>query len=101
VGLYLAVVQFFLAIGWVVYAAYLPQLAKAAGLPPKAVPWLLMADQLVFIATDLAVGLASDHAARVLAASAAGCCWPRCCPVRPSWHCPGWRAWAHRRCWWA
>lgn len=66
VGLYLAVVQFFLAIGWVVYAAYLPQLAKAAGLPPKAVPWLLMADQLVFIATDLAVGLASDRAARVL-----------------------------------
>jgi hypothetical protein len=66
VGLYLAVVQFFLAIGWVVYAAYLPQLAKAAGLPPQAVPWLLMADQLVFIATDLAVGLASDRAARVL-----------------------------------
>lgn len=66
VGLYLAVVQFFLAIGWVVYAAYLPQLAQAAGLPPQAVPWLLMADQLVFIATDLAVGLASDRAARTL-----------------------------------
>jgi hypothetical protein len=66
IGLYLAVVQFFLAMGWVVYAAYLPQLAKAAGLEPKAVPWLLMADQLVFIATDLAVGLASDRAARFL-----------------------------------
>ncbi len=66
IGLYLAVVQFFLAIGWVVYAAYLPQLAKAAGLEAKAVPWLLMADQLVFIATDLAVGMASDRAARIL-----------------------------------
>ena len=31
VGLYLAVVQFFFAIGWVVYAAYLPQLAQQAG----------------------------------------------------------------------
>jgi len=66
VGLYLAVLQFFLAIGWVVYAIYLPQLAKAAGLEAKWVPALLMADQLVFIATDLAVGLASDRAARVL-----------------------------------
>lgn len=65
-GLYLAVVQFFLIIGWVVYAAYLPQLAKAAGLEAKWVPWLLMADQLVFILTDLAVGLASDRAARFL-----------------------------------
>ena len=66
VGVYLAVVQFFLLIGWVVYAAYLPQLAKAAGLEAKWVPWLLMADQLVFIVTDLAVGLASDRAARLL-----------------------------------
>lgn len=66
IGLFLAVVQFFLAIGWVVYAAYLPQLAKAAGLEAKWVPWLLMADQLVFIVTDLAVGLASDRAARVV-----------------------------------
>ena len=66
IGLYLAVVQFFLVIGWVVYAAYLPQLAKAAGLEATWVPWLLMADQLVFIVSDLAVGLASDRAARLL-----------------------------------
>ncbi len=66
IGLYLAVVQFFLVIGWVVYAAYLPQLAKAAGLQATWVPWLLMADQLVFIVSDLAVGLASDRAARFL-----------------------------------
>lgn len=66
IGLYLAAVQFLFALGWVVYAVYLPQLAKAVGLEAKWVPWLLMADQLVFLVTDLAVGLASDRAARVL-----------------------------------
>lgn len=66
VGLYLAVVQFFLAVSWVVYVIYLPDLARAAGLEAKWIPWLLIADQLVFILTDLAVGLASDRAARLL-----------------------------------
>lgn len=66
VGLYLAVVQFFLVLGWVVYAAYLPQLAQKAGIALKWVPWLLLADQLVFLLTDLWVGMASDRAARVL-----------------------------------
>ena len=66
IGLYLAVVQFFLVLGWVVYAAYLPQLAQRAGIALKWVPWLLLADQLVFLVTDLWVGMASDRAARVL-----------------------------------
>ena len=66
IGLYLAVVQFFLALSWVVYVAYLPQLAQRAGIEPRWVPWLLMTDQLVFLVCDLAVGLASDRAARVL-----------------------------------
>ena len=66
VGLYLAVVQFFLAVSWVVYVIYLPDLARAAGLETKWIPWLLIADQLVFIVTDLAVGMASDRAARLL-----------------------------------
>ncbi len=66
IGLYLAVVQFFLALGWVVYAAYLPQLAQRAGMQARWVPWLLLADQLVFLLTDLLVGLYSDCAARVL-----------------------------------
>jgi hypothetical protein len=66
VGLYLAVVQFFLAVSWVVYVIYLPDLARAAGLEAKWIPWLLIADQLVFILTDLAVGMASDRAARLL-----------------------------------
>ena len=66
IALYLAVVQFFLVLGWVVYAAYLPQLAQRAGIALKWVPWLLLADQLVFLITDLWVGVASDRAARVV-----------------------------------
>lgn len=66
VALYLAAVQFLFALGWVVYAAYLPRLAQQAGLEARWVPWLLVADQLVFVVTDLAVGIASDRAARVL-----------------------------------
>jgi Na+/melibiose symporter-like transporter len=66
IGLYLAVVQLLFALTWVVYVIYLPQLAEAAGLPRGVVPWLLMLDQLLFIACDLAVGFASDRAAAVL-----------------------------------
>ena len=66
IGLYLAVVQLAFALGWVVYVAYLPALAQQAGLGARWVPWLLLADQLVFIVTDLAVGLASDRAARTV-----------------------------------
>lgn len=66
IGLYLAAVQFFFALGWIIYVVYLPRLAQQAGIDLRWVPWLLVLDQLVFIATDLAVGLASDRAARVL-----------------------------------
>ena len=66
IGLYLAVVQFCLALGWVVYAAYLPQLAQRSGIALHWVPWLLLADQLVFLVTDLLVGLYSDRAVQVL-----------------------------------
>jgi len=66
IGLYLAVLQFFFALSWIVYVIYLPQLAESAGLPRSVVPWLLMADQLIFIVCDAAVGIASDRAAAVL-----------------------------------
>jgi hypothetical protein len=66
VGVYLAAVQFFFALGWILYVIYLPRLAQQAGLDASWVPWLLITDQVVFIATDLAVGMASDRAARVL-----------------------------------
>ena len=66
VGLYLAGVQFLFAVGWIVYVIYLPALAEQAGLPKSAVPWLLLMDQLIFVACDLAVGVWSDRAAGVL-----------------------------------
>jgi len=66
VGLYLGGVQFLFAVGWIVYVIYLPALAEQAGLPKSAVPWLLLMDQLIFVACDLAVGVWSDRAAGVL-----------------------------------
>jgi hypothetical protein len=66
VGLYLAGVQFLFAVGWIVYVIYLPALAEQAGLPKSAVPWLLLMDQLIFLACDFAVGVWSDRAAGVL-----------------------------------
>ena len=66
IGIYLAGVQLLFALTWVVYVIYLPQLAEAAGLPRSVLPWLLMLDQLIFIACDLAVGFASDRAAQLL-----------------------------------
>ena len=65
VGLYLAGVQLLFALGWIVYAIYLPELAAQVGLERRWVPWILALDQLVFIVTDLVVGVWSDKAAAV------------------------------------
>ena len=65
VGLYLAAVQLCFALGWVIYAIYLPELAQRVGLERHWVPWILALDQLVFICTDLAVGVWSDRAAAI------------------------------------
>ena len=65
VGLFLAVVQFFLALSWTVYVVYLPQLAAQVGIPKSAVIGLLMLDQLVFLVADYACGVASDRMARL------------------------------------
>ncbi|MBX3624882.1 MAG: MFS transporter [Rhizobacter sp.] len=66
VGVYLAVVQFFFALCWTVYVAYLPQLAAQVGIPKSAVIWILMLDQLIFVLSDYAFGVASDRAAKVV-----------------------------------
>ncbi|CAN5448614.1 hypothetical protein BH11PSE9_BH11PSE9_04750 [soil metagenome] len=66
VGLYLAVVQFFFAVSWVVYATYLPQLAAQVGLPKTAVIWVLMLDQIIFLVADFMTGLMADRAGRVV-----------------------------------
>ena len=66
VGLYLGVVQFFFAASWIVYVLYLPQLAAQAGIDKTMVPWILMADQLVFVFADYASGVAADKVSRAV-----------------------------------
>jgi len=63
--LYLAAVQLLFALGWITYAIYLPDLAQQAGIERKWVPWILALDQLIFLVTDLVVGVWSDRAAAV------------------------------------
>lgn len=52
---------------WTVYVVYLPQLAAQAGLPKHWVPWILMADQLVFALTDVLTGFWLDRVRASLA----------------------------------
>lgn len=65
-GLYLAIIQFFFALSWTVYVIFLPQLAAQVGIPKRAVIYVLMLDQLIFVLADYAMGVASDRAARVV-----------------------------------
>jgi hypothetical protein len=65
-GLYHALVQFLFALTWTVYVIFLPALAAQLGLPKQAVALVLLADQLIFVATDYLLGVAADRvAARV------------------------------------
>ena len=65
-GLYLAVLQFVFALGWTVYAIYLPRLAASVGIAAGAVIYILMLDQAIFTVTDFAMGVAADKVSRVL-----------------------------------
>ncbi|MER2539149.1 MAG: MFS transporter [Azonexus sp.] len=56
-------VQFFFTLGWTVYATYLPELLKGAGIALTWLPWLLMADQLIFATMDIAFGVMADRVA--------------------------------------
>lgn len=66
IGLYLAVLQFFFALTWTVYVIFLPKLAAQAGIDRQAVVLILMLDQIIFTATDWAMGLWADRVARVV-----------------------------------
>jgi hypothetical protein len=66
VGLYLGIVQFFFALTWTVYVIFLPELAAQVGIPRKTVVWVLMLDQLIFVLSDYAFGVAGDRAAKVV-----------------------------------
>ena len=62
-ALALGSVQFFFTLGWTVYAIYLPELLKGAGIAVTWLPWLLMADQLIFATMDIAFGMVADRVA--------------------------------------
>src|SRR5580693_2907128 len=65
-GLYLAVLQFVFALGWTVYAIYLPRLAASVGIAAGAVIYILMLDQAIFTVTDFAMGVAADKVSRLV-----------------------------------
>lgn len=62
-ALVLGGVQFFFTLGWTVYVIYLPELLKGAGIAASWLPWLLMADQMIFAVMDIAFGAVADRVA--------------------------------------
>ncbi len=66
VGLYFAIVQVFFTLTWTVYVIFLPKLAAQVGIPKSAVTYILLADQLIFVATDFAMGVMADRMTRVV-----------------------------------
>jgi hypothetical protein len=65
-GLYLAVLELIFALGWTVYAIYLPRLAASVGIAAGAVIYILMLDQAIFTITDFAMGVAADKVSRLV-----------------------------------
>ena len=63
----IAVVQFFFATTWTLYVIYLPQLAAQAGIGKEWIPWILVADQVVFAVTDVVTGFWVDRVRRSMA----------------------------------
>ena len=63
----IAVVQFFFATTWTLYVLYLPQLAAQAGIGKQWIPWILVADQVVFAVMDVLTGFWVDRVRRGLA----------------------------------
>jgi len=65
-AIYLAIVQFFFTIGWTVYVIFLPKLLEQAGLPRTIAIWILAADQIAFMLSDLVIGVWIDRARATL-----------------------------------
>lgn len=63
-GIVVAALQLAFALTWVIYVIYLPNLAVQSGLPRGAVPWILLMDQVIFVACDWLAGVAADRAGR-------------------------------------
>ena len=62
----IAFVQLFFTLGWTVYVIFLPGLLKLAGIDLSWLPWILIVDQLLFAAADLATGVWFDRSAEWL-----------------------------------
>ena len=63
-GLYLAFLQLAFTLLWTTYVIFLPKLATGVGIAPRAVIFLLMMDQAIFMISDTAMGIAADRIAR-------------------------------------
>jgi len=63
-GVYLAVLQLVLTLGWTTYVIYLPKLAAEVRIAPSTVILILMMDQAIFTVADTAMGIAADRIAR-------------------------------------
>lgn len=59
-------VQFLLALTWTLYLAFLPQLAAQAGIAKEHAAWILLMDQVIFVAMDSALGVAADRVANAM-----------------------------------
>lgn len=66
-ALWIALAQFFLLASWTVYAVYLPALLVQVGVEKQFAPWILLADQVLFLLFDIAAGFAADRAFRAYA----------------------------------
>jgi MFS family permease len=64
----LAFVQLFFTLSWTVYVIFLPGLLKQAGIDLTWLPWILIADQLLFMVADIAIGIALDRSKRAMVA---------------------------------
>lgn len=60
-AIYIALVQFLFVTCWTIYVIFLPRLLESAGLPVAWAPWILILDQLVFMAADVASGVFTDR----------------------------------------
>lgn len=65
-GVYFAILQLVLTLGWTTYLIYLPMLAAQVGIAPSTVIFILMLDQAIFTVTDTAMGIVADRIAPVV-----------------------------------
>ena len=56
-GIVFALLQLFFTLTWTVYVIFLPRLAAEAGIAKSWIIWILVANQLVFLFADWAMGV--------------------------------------------